>query len=79
MVCLLKMTKAEFLVAPVTQLARMTGLPKSTWSRWLNGDISPKLDKMEELAKKLDMDLLEFVEAFCERRDAIAKWQNESN
>lgn len=69
----LKMTKSEFLSASLTQLAKDTDVPAATWGRWLRGDMSPSVDKLEEISRTLGMDRLEFLEVFFERRDLTIK------
>lgn len=70
---LFRMNKSEFLSAPIGQLVKETGIRATTLSRWINGDVSPTMEKLEEMAEKLDMDRVEFLEAFLERRDATIK------
>lgn len=61
-------TKERFLQLSYSALAQMTGVDAPTWSKWLNGTRSPTLDTLRGVARDLDMSLLEFVDAFEERR-----------
>ncbi len=60
--------KENFLELSYSALVHKTGVDAPTWSKWLNGTRSPTLDTMRGVAADLDMSLLEFVDAFEERR-----------
>lgn len=43
------------------EVARLAGIPPSTFSDWKNGKSTPKQDKMSKIALALGMDYYEFV------------------
>ncbi len=64
-----KNKKEYFLSLSYRDLEAVTGVYYATWHKWFARRRSPTIDSLEEAAKTLDMPLLEFVEAFKERRD----------
>ena len=47
---------------PITKLASELKINRSTWYRWINGEMKPSFDKVVELCKILDIDIKEIVE-----------------
>lgn len=47
----------------VRQVTYMTGVPKSTVSKIVNGQISPRMDTMEQLAKGLHIKISDLYES----------------
>ena len=62
------LTKQEFLTATLKSLYDLTGVAESRWSEWFNSKRTLTLTKIQELAQKLEMSPIEFVEAFLERQ-----------
>ena len=46
---------------PVTELANKLNINRSTWYRWINGEMKPSFDKFIELCKILSIDISEIV------------------
>ncbi|GAC1480028.1 MAG: hypothetical protein NVS2B14_20440 [Chamaesiphon sp.] len=68
-----KMNKAKFMKLTYAKLQELTGVHNTNWSGWFNSKNSPKWVTMREMASKLGMPLMEFVEAFEERRILTSK------
>lgn len=49
-------------------LREKTGIDINHWSDWFNGKVAPNFGTMEKIASDLEMPLMDFVEAFVERR-----------
>lgn len=47
----------------VRQVSIMTGVPKSTVNRIMNGDVSPTADTLETLAKGLKIHITDLIES----------------
>ena len=47
----------------VRQVSIMTGVPKSTVNRIMNGDVSPTADTLETLAKSLKIHITDLIES----------------
>jgi transcriptional regulator with XRE-family HTH domain len=60
--------KEEFLKLSYRELRERTGIEIAEWSKYFNGGKSPTLDSLRKVATRLEMPLLEFIEAFEERR-----------
>lgn len=65
--------KEIFLTLTLSVLSKKTEVDIATWSKWLNGTRSPTLDTLRKLALDMDMPLIEFIEAFEERRSRTMK------
>lgn len=60
--------KERFLEFSYRDLKERTGIGIGHWSNWFNGKATPTFATMEQAASDLGMPVLEFVEAFLERR-----------
>lgn len=47
----------------IRQVSAMTGIPKSTISRIMNGEVSPSADTLELLAKGLKIRIYDLIES----------------
>lgn len=61
-------TKEEFLNLTYRELRTLTGVEIKNWSEWFNKKADPKFGTLEKIANDLGMPVLEFIEAFIERR-----------
>lgn len=60
--------KERFLEFSYRDLKERTGIGIGHWSNWFNGKTTPTFATMEQAASDLGMPVVEFVEAFLERR-----------
>ncbi|MGG6295286.1 helix-turn-helix domain-containing protein [Leptolyngbya sp. AN02str] len=58
------MSKDQFLNASLSELQVATGVDRATWSKWLNGHLSPRLDTLEAIAVKLGVEVWVLVHWF---------------
>lgn len=47
----------------IRQVSIMTGIPKSTINRIMNGEVSPRVDTLELLAKGLKIRIYDLIES----------------
>ena len=47
----------------IRQVSIMTGIPKSTISRIMNGEVSPRADTLELLAKGLKIHIYDLIDS----------------
>lgn len=60
--------KERFFEFSYRDLRERTGIDIKYWSHWFNGKAAPNFATMEQAASDLGMPVVEFVEAFIERR-----------
>jgi transcriptional regulator with XRE-family HTH domain len=51
-----------------SELFDLTGIDRATWSRYFNAKQNPTWETLEAIARSLDLDFLECIVAFLERR-----------
>lgn len=66
----------KFLKLTGVKRARISGVPKETWSRWKRGDLPPNTKRIREMAPKFGLTYIEMVVALEEMTNESADTPN---